>query len=155
MRALIEAELARCPRLPARLAIVDGQAREVLRQAEAAAVASGTATLEASLMRCPTILVYRTSRVSYWLLRVLLRRLQHVGLANIVSGRTVMPELLQDNLNPRRLADGLAAYLTQPAIRAQALADLDAVNALLGKGGAAAAAARLILDALPTSRSEA
>jgi lipid-A-disaccharide synthase len=154
MRALIEAELARCPTRPKRLAIVDGQAREVLRQAAAAAVASGTATLEASLMRCPTVLVYRTSRVNYYLMRVLLRKLRHVGLANIVAGRTVMPELLQHLLTPERLADHLAAYLTQADVRLQALADLDAVNARLGSGGAAAAAAHLIFDALPPTRAD-
>ncbi len=145
MRAVIETTLAGVACRPAHLGLVDGQAREVLRQAEAAAVASGTATLEASLMRCPTVLVYRVSRVTEWILRFMLRRLRYVGLANIVAERPVMPELLQEAFTPGNLADHLEAYLTRPDARARAIADLDAVNARLGAGGAAAAAAEVIL----------
>jgi lipid-A-disaccharide synthase len=148
-RASIETELARCPERPPRIQIVDGQAREVLRQAEAAAIASGTATLEASLMRCPALLVYRISWLSYPIFRWLLRDIGYVGLANIIAGRDVMPELLQQALTPEAVARQLQIYLTQPAARAAALADLDDVNARLGGGGSLAAAARAILREWP------
>ena len=149
VRSVIEAELSRCQQRPRQLALVDGQAREVLRQAEAAAVASGTATLEASLMRCPTVLVYRTAWLTFCMLRLLLPNLRFIGLANIIAQRVVMPELVQHDFTPQRLADHLLPYLTQPEARAAALADLDAVNATLGLGGAAVAAAQLILAHLP------
>ena len=152
MRAAIEAQLARCPARPARLALVDGQAREVLRQARAAAIASGTATLEASLMRCPSVLVYRISWLSYPIMRWILRGTGHVGLANIVTGRTVMPELLQQALTPEALARQLHRFLTEPAAREAALAGLDEVNARLGGGGALAAAAAAMLREWPAPR---
>lgn len=149
MKELVGEVLSTCPRRPPRLGIVDGQAREVLRQARAAGIASGTATLEASLMRCPAVLVYRTSFTSYWILRVLLRKASFVGLVNIVCGRAVMPELLQDDMTPANIADHIEAYLTNSEARAAALAGLDEANALLSDGGAAARAAELILAAFP------
>ncbi len=151
-RAAIEAQLERSPARPQRLAIVDGQAREVLRQAQVAAIASGTATLEASLMRCPAVLIYRIAWINYPLARWVLRNITHVGLANIVSGRTVMPELLQQALTPEALASHLNRFLTDPAARETALAGLDEVNARLGGGGALAAAAGAILREWPALR---
>lgn len=149
IRGTIETVLARCPQRPWQFQIVDGLAREVLRQAETAAVASGTATLEASLMRCPSVLVYRASWPTYFIVRFLLRKIGFVGLANIISKRSVMPELLQSDLSPEPLARLLQNYLTEPDVRARALEGLDAVNAILGSGGAAPAAAKAILDNLP------
>lgn len=148
MRRLIETSLAALPRQPQHLQLIDGQARETLRQAAAAAIASGTATLEASLMRCPAVLVYRTSWLNYHLMRFILRKHRFVGLANIVCDRSVMPELLQADFTPAVLADHLTAYLTDAAVRQQALADLDEVNVRLGSGGAAAKAAELIIKPL-------
>ncbi len=149
IRGTIETVLAQCPQRPGQLQIVDGLAREVLRQAETAAVASGTATLEASLMRCPSVLVYRASWPTYFIVRFLLRKIGFVGLANIITKRSVMPELLQSDLSPEPLARLLQNYLTEPDVRARALEGLDAVNAILGSGGAAPAAAKAILDNLP------
>jgi lipid-A-disaccharide synthase len=147
MRALAEAVAARAPARPRRLAFVDGQARHVLLQAHAAAVASGTATLEACLMRCPTVLVYTASRVTYWAARLLVKGVKHLGLANIIAEKEVMPELLQDAFTPERLADQLHRYLTDPAERAQTLAALDATTARLGAGDASARAAEAIAAA--------
>jgi len=61
MRELAERVIAAAPVRPSSLAVIDGQARHVMRQAQAAIIASGTATLESTLMDCPTVLVYRTS----------------------------------------------------------------------------------------------
>ncbi|MDR2850107.1 MAG: lipid-A-disaccharide synthase [Verrucomicrobiota bacterium] len=146
MRALGEAVAARVPAKPRHLAFVDGQARQVLLQAHAAAVASGTATLEACLMRCPTVLVYTASRVTYWAARWLVKGVRHLGLANIIAGKEVMPELLQDDFTPERLADQLQRYLTDTAERGKTLAALDETNALLGAGGASARAAEAIRE---------
>lgn len=146
MRALGEAVAARARTRPTRLAFIDGQARHVMLQAHAAAVASGTATLEACLMRCPTVLVYTASRITYWIARWLVKGIRHLGLANIIAGREVMPELLQDAFTPQRLADQLHRYLADAGERARTLAALDATIALLGDGGAPARAADAILS---------
>ena len=144
MRALGEATAAQAPAKPRHLAFVDGQARHVMHQAHAAAVASGTATLEACLMRCPTVLVYTASRVTYWAARLLVKGVKFLGLANIIAGKEVMPELLQDDFTPERLADTLYRYITDSDARAQTLAALDETNALLGTGGASTRAATAI-----------
>jgi lipid-A-disaccharide synthase len=148
MRRLGEAVAATCPTRPARLTFVDGQARQVLRQAQAAAVASGTATLEACLMRCPTVLVYRVPWLTYVLGRLIVRGIKHLGLANILAGRRLMPELLQHELTPANLAAQLKPYLTDAALRASVLAEYDAVNRSLGDGGASDRAATAIRDTL-------
>ena len=147
MRKHGEAVAARARPRPARLTFVDGQARHVMLQAHAAAVASGTATLEACLMRCPTVLVYAASRVTYWAARWFIKGVKHLGLANIIAGREVMPELLQDAFTPQRLADQLQRYLTDADARAQTLTALDETNALLGTGDASARAADAIVSA--------
>ena len=146
IRARIEAAIAAAPEKPAHLAIVDGQAREVMRQAETAAIASGTATLEASLMLCPSVLVYRGSWLTYRLAKIVLRKIGRIGLANLITERRdVMPELLQYDLTPQSLADALARYLEDPEARAKAIEDLRKVNASLGEGGSARRAAEAVL----------
>ncbi len=146
IRMQINAVLDTLPRRPHHLAIVDGQAREVLRQAEAAAVTSGTATLEASLMLCPTVLVYRTSWLTYRLGRIILRKAGHIGLANLITGKEVMPELIQDALTPDTLSELLATYLTDKEEREKMIAALREVNAVLGDGDAAERAAAAVLS---------
>lgn len=147
IRRMIDTTVAAAPDKPSRLAVVDGLARQVLRQAETAAVASGTATLEASLMLCPTILIYRGSWLSYRLAKFVLRKVGRIGLANLITEkRDVMPELLQYDLSPKSLADALAKYLEDPAARAAAIEALREVNATLGEGGAAKRAAAAVLD---------
>ena len=147
MREIGEAVAARVRVRPARLTFIDGQARHVMLQAHVAAVASGTATLEACLMRCPTVLVYAASRVTYWAARWFIKGVKHLGLANIIAGCEVMPELLQDAFTPQRLADQLQRYLTDADARAQTLTALDETNALLSTGDASTRAADAIISA--------
>jgi len=141
MRALGERVFAASAFKPSRLGFTNGQARHVMLQAHAAAVASGTATLEACLMRCPTVLVYTASAVTALAAKMLVKGVTHIGLANILAGREVMPELLQEAFTPEHLADRLYRYLTDDALRLATLADLDATNALLGPGDASGRAA--------------
>ncbi len=122
-------------------------ARHVLLQADAAAVASGTATLEACLARCPTVLVYDIAPVTGWVLRHFIT-IKFAGLANIVAGREVMPELLQSDFTASRLAERMIPYLTDSELRLRTQADYDTVAAQLGSGHAAEMAARQILDTL-------
>ena len=148
MLALGEKVAAAAPVKPQRLFFVEGQARQVMLQAHTAAVASGTATLEACLMRCPTVLVYAASRVTYLIARLVIKGVKYLGLANIIAGREIMPELLQDDFTPERLADRLFRYLSDGEAREKTLAALDATNALLGSGNASGRAAEAIADEL-------
>ncbi len=144
MRALDERVASVCPDKPQHLHFVDGQARHVMLQAHAAAVASGTATLETCLMRCPTVLVYIASRVTYLIARLVIKGVKHLGLANIIAGKEVMPELLQDAFSPELLADRLYVWLTDAEARRRITAELDATNTLLGDGNASGRAADAI-----------
>lgn len=135
-------------RLPKNLSFVDGQARQVLLQAQAAIVASGTATLEACMMKCPTVLVYASNAFTAFIARRIITGIKHLGLANIVAGREVMPELLQDDFTPERAADLVYRYLADEQLRTSTIRSLEETKRLLGEGNAVSRAADAILKLL-------
>ena len=116
-----------------------GNARAVLRAADCAAVASGTATLEAALVRCPTVLVYAVSPLLAWFARRVIKGVRHVGLANVVAEKCgfepPMPELLQEAFTPEAVADQLKVWLSGDAARAAAIKKLDGAMAYLEAEG--------------------
>jgi len=120
-----------------------GGARDVLCRAECAVVASGTATLEAALARCPTVLVYRVSAALAWFARRVIKGVRHIGLANVIweksgeVGEEPMPELLQEDFTAERVAAELSKWLKDPSARARAAARLDAVVGALETDGSA------------------
>lgn len=148
IRQLAEKVAAASKIKPQSLCFVEGQARQVMMQAHAAAVASGTATLEACLLRCPTVLVYAVSAFTAFCARLLVKGVKYIGLANVISGREIMPELLQEGMRAESVAEKLHAYLTDDAVRARALRDMDAANASLGEGNAAERAAEALIEGL-------
>lgn len=134
-----------------------GGARQLLREAHCAAVASGTATLEAALARCPTVLVYAVSPILAWFARRVITGVRHVGLANIIAEKcgfeTPMPELLQEDFTSDAVADQLEAWLDSAEARADAAARLDsAMEHLRADGTPLEIAAHEILAALPPSQ---
>jgi len=123
--------------------IVDGQAPQVLGASHVAAVASGTASLEAGLMRCPLVCVYRVAELSYWIGRAVVK-LNHFSLVNLLAGREVIPELLQHDFTADATVAALERLWSGPE-RERCLAGLDEVRKSLGEPGAAARAAREVL----------
>lgn len=95
-----------------------GHAQEALAAADAALIASGTATLEAALIKTPMVITYRMSPWS-WRLIQRMRYQPWVGLPNILAGRFLVPELLQDAATPERLAEALAFQATDEDNRRQ------------------------------------
>ncbi|HVF65388.1 MAG TPA: lipid-A-disaccharide synthase [Casimicrobiaceae bacterium] len=85
------------------ISMLYGHAEEALRVADVALVSSGTATLQAALARCPHVIFYRVTRLTAWILRRKLT-LPWVGLPNVLAGRFIVPEFLQDDATPRNLA---------------------------------------------------
>ncbi len=132
---------------PARLSVVGGQTREVLKQATAAAVASGTATVETALMRCPMVVVYRIAAVSYALAKLLVR-VPHIGMVNLIAGRELCPELVQHALSAESLSAALQPLLAPTPERASMLNGLDEVISRLGGPGAEDRAAAIVLATL-------
>jgi lipid-A-disaccharide synthase len=102
---------------------------------DGALVKSGTAVLEAALMLRPLVAVYKLSWLSYLVARVLVR-LTHFTLVNLLAGRTVVPELLQAQASPERMAGELERLLSDGPARSAQLLGLREVRASLGEPGA-------------------
>ena len=83
-----------------------GHAQDALGAADVSLVASGTATLEAALLKRPMVITYKIAKFSYWLMKRM-AYLPYVGLPNVLAGRFVVPELLQDEATPEKLAEAL------------------------------------------------
>lgn len=122
---------------------------DVLRAADVALCKSGTTTLEAAVADCPCAIVYRTSALSYAIARRLVH-IPHIGLLNIVAGREVAPEFVQDAFRPERVADALAPlFAPDGAERRAMLAGLAEVRAQLGTAGASERVAEMAAGMVP------
>ena len=122
-----------------RVRILFGHARDALAASDLALVCSGTATLEAALLRCPMIITYRISALSAWIYRKM-RYLPWVGLPNILLGRLLVPELLQDDATPDNLANAMIDLWRSPAQRAEMAREFAAIHQKLRQDSAARAA---------------
>lgn len=125
---------------------VDGHADDVLGSADAAVVASGTVTVQAALHECPMIVVYRLSPLTYRLGKPFVR-VDTYAMANLVAGRRVVPELIQDDFTPEAVAQAAVRLLTGRAEADRMRADLREVRSRLGDPGASRRAARSVLQA--------
>jgi lipid-A-disaccharide synthase len=109
---------------------------DVLRAADVALCKSGTTTLEAAVAGCPCAIVYRTSPISFAIARRLVR-IPNIGLLNIVAGREVAPEFVQDAFRPAAVADALDPLFDAASGPRQRMeAGLAEVRAKLGEPGA-------------------
>src|SRR5690606_24103871 len=119
---------------------------ELCARAHVGLIASGTATLEAAILGLPHVIAYRTDTVSARLARHLLL-VDHIGLPNLVHGERVLPEVLQDQLTPERLAAHLIRLWEGPA-RDACRATLQTTPAVLGGGGSMARIADALVEEL-------
>lgn len=106
-----------------------------LNACDAAMVASGTVTLEAALMETPMVIVYRVSRISYRVGRLVIKT-PAIGLANLVAGGNYFTELIQHELTPARLYSEVVSLLEEPSVRARIRRGLSQVRLRLGESGA-------------------
>ncbi len=136
IETLVKEQIDQCSTRPARLDVICGNARELMRQAEAAIVTSGTATLETALIGTPHILVYKTSTFTYWFARTVVK-ISHIGLVNIVADRTVCPELIQQEASPQALACEAGKLMADTPERRAMLEGYEEVRQLLGEKKAA------------------
>lgn len=144
VRDIVRAQRAKPFPLPSCLHIVADSSREVLAASDAAAIASGTATLEAAILGTPMVIVYKESAVNWHTLGRLIN-VDHFGLVNLVAGEGVVPELMQDDLNGELLADELLSLLN-PQRNEEMRRQLHDVAQSLGEGGASQRAAERILE---------
>lgn len=127
--------------------IETGTVYDLMQRAQAGAVASGTATLEAACFGLPYALVYRVSGVTYAVAKAVVR-IEHIGIINVLARREVVRELVQGELTAETLAAEMLGLLTDAARREALQRDLAAVVATLGQGGAYRRAAEAVLAAL-------
>ncbi len=129
------------------LRVIENDTYNVLAAADLAVVASGTATLETAIIGTPLIIVYRASSLSWRAFRPLIN-VPFVGMPNLVAGRQIAPELLQDNLNPQRLSSLINEMMSDHSRLRLMRTDLADVRGKLGEAMASERAARKILETL-------
>ena len=145
IEGVVKDQLSRCIERPSHLSVICGNARELMRQAEAAVVTSGTATLETALIGTPHVLVYKTSAFTYWFAKTVVK-IAHIGLVNIVAGRTVCPELIQQEASSEKLANETARLMEDTPERKAMLDGYEEVRRLLGTKKAAENVAAILYE---------
>lgn len=129
------------------VAIVEDDTYNLLAASDAAAVASGTATVETALLGCPHVVVYKTSALTYAVARALVRT-HYIGMPNIILDAPVAPELIQNHATPATLAAEIGRFLDDPAYVASVRERLAGVRQALVRPGAADRAAKYVLELL-------
>jgi len=122
--------------------IVPGRPISVFERSDMLIAASGTVTLEAALCGLPTIIIYKLSPLAYGLGRLLVK-IKYAGLANLIVGQEVMPELLQSCANPEEISDAAFAMLNTLDVHKRNLTE---VRRRLGTPGAPARTAGIVLN---------
>lgn len=135
-------DLLRHSRVP--VTVAKDQASEVMAASDVLLVASGTATLQAAVVGTPMVLVYKTTLPTYWLARMWIR-VKWIGLVNLVAGRSIVPELIQDEANAERLWQEARRLLTDRNAYNDMKEGLRQVRESLGEPGASNRAAEVII----------
>lgn len=125
--------------------IVAGRTYDVITCCDLALVTSGTATLETGLLAVPMVIIYKLSLFSA-LIGSLIIDVKHIGLANIIAGKTVVPELIQLDANAPRIASEALAILLNDEKKQEIITELQNIRAKMGKPGAARRAAQIACD---------
>lgn len=129
------------------LKIIEGWAYDCLNIADFCLVASGTATLETTIMQKPFAIIYRMGLLNYLLYRPQVK-IPYIGMANIVAGKMVVPEFIQFRASPKKIAEATLEIMEDPSRMKEIKDELSAVKSSLGEKGAAVRAANIIVDFL-------
>ncbi len=127
--------------------VVEGWTYEVMNLSDLLIAASGTATLEAAILGKPMVIVYKVSFLSYWIGRALIR-VDHIGLVNLVAGKGIVPELIQKDVHPKKIAEEALRILRDPILSRRMTESMAGVRQGLGEPGAAHRAARIVTSLL-------
>jgi lipid-A-disaccharide synthase len=132
---------------PVRVSVIRDEIYDVIGVSDAAIVASGTATLETALLETPMVVVYKVSGVSYAIGRRFIR-VAHISLVNLIAGCAVVPELIQAEANPERIAAEVRDIITRHGKAKEMKASLAMIRGKLGTPGASQRTARIACDML-------
>ena len=126
---------------------VENQTRELLQNASAALVTSGTATLETALFNVPEVVCYKASPLSYYIAKRLIR-VKYISLVNLVMDKQVVVELIQGDLTENNLVTQLQRLLGNNKVQSQLLDDYMELQSRLGDAGASGKAAAVVVESL-------
>jgi len=126
-----------------RVTVIEGQTYDALAHASASIVSSGTATVEAALLDAPMVVVYRVTPLTAMLAKPLVRT-KFFGMVNLIAGREVVPELIQKDFTPEKVAEQTLRLLGDPSATDAMRRDLAEVRRRLGPPGAVERAAEAI-----------
>ena len=132
--------------------LVDGRAREVMAAADVVVLASGTATLEAMLLKRPMVITYKLHPLTYHIMKAMMH-VEHVGLPNLLAGSSVVPERLQAEARAERIGADVLAWLDDSEARARLMDIFTGLHKTLRLGASARAADAVV--ALLQARTEA
>jgi lipid-A-disaccharide synthase len=144
-RATVEAVVAAQPATPARITLAEAPVQNIFQRCTLVVAVSGTVTLQAALAGVPTVIIYRVSPASYWIGRLLIR-VPYIGLANLIAGRQVMPELVQDQASPDSIAKTVSGLLARPERLEKMRRALLKVRDRMGRPGAASRVADIAME---------
>lgn len=125
--------------------VIEDHTYELMKVSDIIVVSSGTATLEAACLGTPMVIIYKIS-FSTWLLGKLLLKIPNIGLPNIVAGREIVPELIQQQANPDKISTKVLELLANPESRMRMREELARVRKKLGGTGAVKRVAQLVLN---------
>ena len=129
------------------LKIIPGQAYAALAAAHLAVVASGTVTVEAALAGTPTVIMYRLAPLTFQMAKLLIQ-VDHIGMANLLAGEGLFPELIQEDCTPASLAREVLRWIREPERLAQLRPGLARVMERLGPPGASRRAAEVAQEVI-------
>ncbi len=127
------------------IAVIKGAAYELMNYSRSAMVASGTATLETACFQTPFVIIYKVSSFSYFIGKRVVK-IPFIGLANIVAGRQVVQEFIQENASPENILAEMEKCLFDDEYRRQKKEDLLRIKQKLGAPGASEQTAKLVLE---------
>jgi lipid-A-disaccharide synthase len=130
--------------------IVWDSSYDLLQIAQGAIVTSGTATLETALLRVPQVVVYRTSWLTYEIVKRIIK-VPYISLVNLIAQKEAVKELIQQNCTPQEVGEQLQKILPTGALHYQTLTNYDELKMLMGEAGASTHAATVIKDFLGAS----
>ena len=122
--------------------VLSNQTHALLQECKAAIVTSGTATLEAAILRVPQVVCYKTSKISYFLGKLLVK-VKYIALVNLICNKEVVKELIQDDFSTEKLVEELHRILNKKN-KSRILSDYQELEKLIGKEGASLRAAKAI-----------
>ena len=132
---------------PLGIKILTGETYNVMNTCDALIIASGSATLEAGIIGCPMVIIYKLNPLTYWLALMLINT-PYYGLVNIVAGESVVPELIQSKANAENIAAEILKLLKNPEYCQEVRARLLLVRKNLGRPGVMKAVAASMVDSL-------